>query len=94
METKVLTAHVPLDLARKVDELAARLERSRGWIVKEALSEWIATEEERHRLTLEGLADVDAGRVEEHAAVEAWARELGEAGTAGKAARRRKGRAR
>ncbi|WP_207650569.1 ribbon-helix-helix domain-containing protein [Acidithiobacillus albertensis] len=32
--TKVLTAHVPLPLADKVDQMASRLERSRGWIVK------------------------------------------------------------
>lgn len=29
-ETKVLTAHVPLPLADKVDQRAARLDRSRG----------------------------------------------------------------
>jgi predicted transcriptional regulator len=40
-ETKVLTAHVPLPLADKVDLLAARLERSRGWVVKQALSAWV-----------------------------------------------------
>lgn len=28
--TKVLTAHVPLPLAEKVDQMASRLERSRG----------------------------------------------------------------
>ena len=35
--TKVVTAHLPKDLAEKVDQLAERLERSRGWIVKQAL---------------------------------------------------------
>ena len=30
METKVLTAHVPLPLARKIDDLAARLAFDRG----------------------------------------------------------------
>jgi predicted transcriptional regulator len=34
---KVLTAHVPLPMADKVDQMAARLERSRGWIMKQAL---------------------------------------------------------
>jgi predicted transcriptional regulator len=77
METKVLTAHVPLSLARKVDALAGRLERSRGWIVKQALSAWISQEEERHRLTLEALADVDAGQVIDQQAVQAWADSLG-----------------
>ena len=76
METRVLTAHVPLALAEKVDQLAARLERSRGWIMKQALSDWIAQEEERDRLTLEALADVDAGRVISHQAVLAWAESL------------------
>lgn len=76
VETKVLTAHVPLPLAEKVDQLAARLERSRGWIVKQALSAWIDQEEERSRLTREALADVDAGRVIDHQAVLAWADSL------------------
>ncbi|MEW6684444.1 MAG: ribbon-helix-helix domain-containing protein [Nitrospirota bacterium] len=76
MTTKVLTAHVPLPLAKKVDQMAARLERSRGWIVKQALSAWIAQEEERRQLTLDALADVDAGHVIDHQAVQAWADSL------------------
>lgn len=32
-ETRVITAHVPIPLAEKVDHIAARLERSRGWIL-------------------------------------------------------------
>ncbi|EXI90232.1 MAG: Ribbon-helix-helix protein, copG family [Candidatus Accumulibacter regalis] len=75
-ETKVLTAHVPIPLAEKVDQMAARLERSRGWIIKQALSAWIDQEEERSRLTREALADVDAGRVIDHQAVQAWADSL------------------
>ena len=77
MDTKVITAHVPLPLAEKVDQLAARLDRPRGWIVKQALSAWVDLEEERRRLTLEALADVDAGRVIDHQAVQAWADSLG-----------------
>ena len=76
METKVLTAHVPLTLAKKVDDLAARLERSRGWIVKQALSSWVEEEEERRRLTLEGLAEVDSGDHVAHQAVEHWVNSL------------------
>jgi len=75
--TKVLTAHIPLPLANKVDQMASRLERSRGWIMKQALSAWIAQEEERDRLTQEALADVDAGYVIDHQAVQAWADSLG-----------------
>ena len=56
--------------------MAARLERSRGWIVKQALAAWIDQEEERRRLTLVALADVDAGRVIDPQAVQAWANSL------------------
>ena len=76
VETKVLTAHVPLPLAEKVDQLATRLERSRGWIMKQALSAWIDQEEERSRLTREALADVDMGCVIDHQSVQAWAESL------------------
>jgi predicted transcriptional regulator len=72
METKVITAHVPLPLAEKVDEMAARMERPRGWIVKQALSAWVELEEERYRMTLEGLADVDAGRLVDQEDMERW----------------------
>jgi predicted transcriptional regulator len=76
-QTRVLNAHVPLGLAKKVEAMAARLERSRGWVMKQALAAWVDQEEERHRMTLEALADVDAGRVIDQAAVQAWADSLG-----------------
>ncbi|MDP4028315.1 MAG: ribbon-helix-helix domain-containing protein [Gallionella sp.] len=76
MNTKVLTAHVPIPLAEKIDQIAARMERSRGWIVKQALSAWVDQEEERRRMTLEGMADVDAGQAIEHQSVLAWAESL------------------
>ena len=75
-ETKVLTAHIPLPLAEKVDQVATRLERSRNWIMKQALAAWIDQEEERERLTREALADVDAGHVVDHRALQAWANSL------------------
>jgi len=75
--TRVLTTHVPLVLAEKVDRAARRLERSRGWIVKQALAAWVEQEEERDRLTRAALADVDAGKVVDHASVQAWADSLG-----------------
>ncbi|MGY0558036.1 MULTISPECIES: CopG family ribbon-helix-helix protein [unclassified Lysobacter] len=76
MNTKVVTAHLPQPLADKVDLLAARMERSRGWIVKQALSAWVDQEEERRQLTLEALADVDSGNVIDHQAMQAWADSL------------------
>ncbi|MBK6959742.1 MAG: ribbon-helix-helix protein, CopG family [Gammaproteobacteria bacterium] len=75
-ETRVLTAHVPLSLAEKIDQMALRLERSRGWIMKQALAAWIDLEEEHSRLTREALIDVDAGRAVDHQIVQAWANSL------------------
>ncbi|MEE7626518.1 ribbon-helix-helix domain-containing protein [Methylobacter sp. Wu8] len=76
MNTKVISAHVPEELADKVDQIAARLDRSRGWVIKQALADWLGQEEERRRLTLEALADVDTGHVIDHQAVQAWANSL------------------
>ena len=75
-ETRVITAHVPIALANKVDQMADQLERSRGWIVKQALSAWVSREEELDRLTQEALADVDVGSVVGHQSVQAWADSL------------------
>lgn len=76
MSTRVVTAHLPVELADKVDELAGRMERSRGWIVKQALLDWVAVEEERRRLTLSALEDVEAGRTVPHEDVARWAATL------------------
>lgn len=73
MTSRVLTAHVPTDLADKVDEAAARLDRSRAWIVKQALTAWLDREERRHQMTLEALAQVDAGETIDHEVVMEWA---------------------
>ena len=73
MAARVMTAHVPEALAREVDRLAERLDRPRGWIVKEALARYVELELKRDELTREGLEDVDEGRVVDHAEVEAWA---------------------
>lgn len=52
MDTRVVTAHIPIELAEQVDELAARLDRPKGWIVKQALISWVALEAKRQQLTL------------------------------------------
>ena len=76
MATRVLTAHIPEELAEKVDRYAAGMERSRAWIVKQALTSWIDWEEEKDRRTLAGLADVNAGRFVSHEEMSAWADSL------------------
>lgn len=80
MSNRVVTAHIPLDLAEQVDLLSAQLDRPKGWIVRQALTSWVELEAKRYQLTLEGLADVDAGRVVDHASVATWAKSLDQQG--------------
>ena len=75
-DTRILTTHVPVALAQKVEALATRLERSHGWVMKEALAAWVDQEEARHQMTLEALWDVDGQLLIDHALVRAWADSL------------------
>lgn len=75
--TKTVTANIPLGLAEQLEEVAARMHRSPEWAMEQALAAWLADEEEDYRLTLEGLADFDAGRTIPHEKMVAWAASLG-----------------
>ncbi len=77
VDTRVMTAHVPIPLAEQVDELALKLERSRGWVVKQALAAYVEREAERYRMTIQALADVDANAGVSHEEMKAWAASLG-----------------
>jgi predicted transcriptional regulator len=77
MEQRVITAHIPMPLAKQIDAIADRLDRSRGWILKQALFDWVALEEERRRMTLDALSEVDREEVVGEAEVQAWAESLG-----------------
>ena len=72
MQTRTVTAHIPLDLAEQVDAAAERLERPRGWIIKQALRNWISLEERRHQMTLEALQEVTDGKFVEQEEIDAW----------------------
>lgn len=78
MATRVVTAHLPEDLAERMDATAERLDRSRGWIVKQAVADWLALEDDRRRLTLEALASVERGDTVPQSAIEAWVATLPE----------------
>lgn len=77
MSTRVLTAHIPEELAEKVDRYAESMERSRAWIVKQALSNWVEWEEEKTRLSLEALEEADRIGTIPHEEMVAWANSLG-----------------
>jgi predicted transcriptional regulator len=77
--TRVVTAHIPDELAQKVDRWAEMLERPRGWIVKQALADWIFNEEEKDRLTLEAIDDFEKHGGIPHEEVVAWVKSLSSA---------------
>jgi len=58
-EGRVVTAKLPDELVSHLDEVADRLDRSKSWIIREAVSEWLAEERRRYELTLEALREVD-----------------------------------
>ncbi|WP_350133278.1 hypothetical protein [Nitrosomonas sp.] len=43
---------------------------------KQILISWVELEAKRHQLTPEGLVDVDAGRLIDHASIDAWTKSL------------------
>jgi predicted transcriptional regulator len=65
-EGRVVTAKLPSALLARLDEWAKRIDRSKSWIVRQAVSEWLAEEQRRYELTLEALKDVDEGRTIPH----------------------------
>jgi predicted transcriptional regulator len=78
--TKVIMAHVSTELADQIDGYAAELDLPRALMVKQALSPGFEHENnERRRLTFEGLADIRAARTVEHGEVHRWAQSLGTA---------------
>lgn len=77
---RVVTAKLPDDLVSQMDEVAERIDRSKSWIVRQAVTEWLAEEQRRYDLTVEALKSVDEGRtltqeeVEKHFAARRKAR--------------------
>jgi predicted transcriptional regulator len=63
---RVVTANLPETLVSEMDEVAKRIDRSKSWIIKQAVADWLAEEQRRHELTLEAFADFDAGRTIPH----------------------------
>lgn len=61
-EGRVVTTNLPDDLAVRMDEIATRIDRSKSWIVREAVADWLAEEQRRHEMTLEAMKSVDEGR--------------------------------
>ncbi len=69
------SVRVPDDIMSRLESTAARLRRSKGWIINDALREYLEREERRvQRLgeTQAALADLEAGDLIEGDEVLAW----------------------
>jgi len=66
---------MPDDLLQRLDSMATRLRRSKGWIINDAVREYLEREERQQRRdeeTREALAELDAGQVVDGDEVLAW----------------------
>ncbi|EHT0361541.1 ribbon-helix-helix protein, CopG family [Salmonella enterica] len=73
-----MSAQIPVELALAVENLAVELDRSKSWVIKEALLSMLVERERRHQSIQAGLADVDAGRVVSHSDMVDFANRLKE----------------
>ena len=68
------------DIEQDLEHLAARHQRSKSWLINQALREYVqrqSSEQDRWQQTLDALDDVDAGRVLPAKTVHAWLQSWG-----------------
>jgi predicted transcriptional regulator len=71
------------DLEEKLEVTAAKLQRTKGWIINDALRQYIAREEQKLRMleeTQEAIADIQAQRVVSGEEVMKWLETWGTSG--------------
>ncbi len=69
------SVRMPDDLLQRLDATASRLRRSKGWIINDAVREYLEREDLRQRRdeeTREALAELEAGQVVDGDEVLAW----------------------
>jgi predicted transcriptional regulator len=69
------SVRMPDELLEQLQDTAERLRRSKGWIINDAVREYLVKEERESRMledTREALADIKAGRVVDGADVIDW----------------------
>jgi predicted transcriptional regulator len=69
------SVRMPDELLAQLEATAEKLRRSKGWIINDAVKEYLAKEEREARMveeTREALADIRAGRVIDSADIIDW----------------------
>ena len=71
----VTTVRLQPDIEQHLEAIASRLQRSKGWVINQALEEYIAKqklEQERLQQTLDAMESAAQGRVAEASDVHDW----------------------
>jgi predicted transcriptional regulator len=76
-ETLTITVRIPVELRKRLDDLAKAVDRSRASLTADALRTYIAEQQWQLEQIEEGLRDADAGRVVPHEKVERWLKSWG-----------------
>ncbi len=69
------SVRMPDELMQKLNEAAEKMRRSKGWIINDAVTEYLAREERDSQMleeTRQALVDIKAGRVVDGAQVIEW----------------------
>lgn len=64
-----LTAQIPDEMAAELNELAEADGRSKSWMVREAVADYIAKQHDYHQITLEGLKAAREGKLIPHSEI-------------------------
>jgi predicted transcriptional regulator len=78
--TKLVPVSVSLepDLDDQVAEIATHLDRSKAWVIEQAVKEFVAVRDWQAAAIDEGIRAADEGRVAEHDDVAAWVASWGQ----------------
>lgn len=66
---RVVTTQLPDDMIQTLDHLAEREGRSKSWLIREALEDYLAKQKELETLTMEGLEAIRSDDLVAHSEV-------------------------
>ena len=72
-----ISVRLDADLNDRVTAIAAALDRSKSWVIEQAVADFVAVQEWQLAAIDEGIKAADAGQVVAHEEVVAWVRSWG-----------------
>jgi len=76
-ETTLISFEVPVETARKLEELAEATNRSESTLGLEAIEEYISVQQWQIEAIKQGIEEADRGRFIEHSVVKEWVKSWG-----------------